>query len=96
MTFLQKTSKFFSLLAEQQELKGIKKYSKELDPLELKYDWLQMASEEQVDGFKYLHAEMEKREFITVKIKGTLINQVDDNIYDEVLFWLNTLNGDKE
>lgn len=59
--------KFFDV-AKSQEEKGIKKYGQALDPLD-DYDWLEMAVEEQVDGFKYLHAEQVKRKHIANEIR---------------------------
>lgn len=83
----------FKQLAELQEQKGIKKYGQPLDPLDFNYDWLQMAEEEQVDGYKYLVAEQQKREFIIKKILMTISGNVSDDVYDEITFWLDALQG---
>lgn len=62
VTFLQRVVSRFSSLAAEQEEKGMQKYGHEVQPLEPKYDWLRMAEEEFVDGFKYLSAERERRD----------------------------------
>jgi len=58
----------FNEEARSQEVKGINKYGKSLDPLD-NYDWLEMASEELVDAYKYFHAERVKRDDVVKKIK---------------------------
>ncbi|RDW17026.1 hypothetical protein CWR48_15605 [Oceanobacillus arenosus] len=65
---LERTKHLFGKVADSQEDKGIAKYGKPLDPMD-NYDWLQMALEEQVDGTKYLIAEMEKRRNIINEIR---------------------------
>ncbi|RDW21020.1 hypothetical protein CWR48_04195 [Oceanobacillus arenosus] len=62
----------FADVATSQEEKGIVKYGKPLDPLD-KYDWLQMAKEELVDGFKYLEAEHVKRQQIVIRIRKLVV-----------------------
>lgn len=89
---LEKVKEKFEETANQQELKGIEKYGQPLDPLD-NYDWLKMALEEQVDGTKYLVAEMEKRKFIVNKIKRLLVTKQDWINYDEVMHWLDELEG---
>lgn len=88
---LQKSKDAFNQIAEQQELKGIKKYGKELDALD-KYDWLEMAQEEFVDGFKYLQAEKMRRQFIITKIKNIVDNESMEREV-EILYWLDRLQG---
>lgn len=87
----------FRDVAESQELKGLPKYGQPLDPLDLKYDWLGMATEEQVDGFKYLVAEKRKRAFIADKITNVLseVHMLGEQ-REEVMFWLDQLRGNKK
>src|SRR5690625_3510924 len=61
----------FIQTANAQERKGIQKYGQPLNPLD-NYCWLDMAMEEQTDGFKYLVAEQEKRKFVVAKIRKLL------------------------
>ena len=85
MKHLNNSISEFDRVARLQERKGIMKYGKALDPLD-KYNWLKMAKEESVDGFKYLQAEIEKREFILSKIR-----KLTDN--EEIHFWCDELEG---
>lgn len=62
MTFLQFVISKFTKSATDQENKGIEKYGHELQPMDPKWDWLNMAEEELIDGFKYLCAERERRD----------------------------------
>lgn len=87
---LNKTIKEFKEVAYSQEVKGINKYGKPLDPMD-NYNWLQMALEEQVDGAKYLIAEMEKRKFIVKKIRTLLEYKPYD--FTEIYHWLDVLEG---
>ena len=68
MEHLQDSVDQFTQVALSQEKKGIQKYGQPLNPLD-SYDWLDMASQELVDGFKYLHAEQVKRAEICAKIR---------------------------
>ncbi|OEH53014.1 hypothetical protein AQ616_18415 [Oceanobacillus sp. E9] len=68
---LQNSIVSFAETARSQEDKGISKYGKKLDPLD-GYDWLQMAKEEQVDGFQYLEAEAVKRKHIATRIRALI------------------------
>lgn len=88
MEHLKKTNQVFNKVAQSQELKGIEKYGKPLNPYD-NYDWLKMTLEEQVDGTKYLVAEMEKRKFICDKIRRLTGNE-------EVHFWLDELENKGE
>ena len=91
---LETTKKAFAEVADLQEGKGIIKYGKPLDPLD-NYDWLKMAAEEQVDGYKYLVAEMEKRKFIVNKIRKLMEYKSEWVHYGEIMHWLDELEGTK-
>ncbi|OEH55917.1 hypothetical protein AQ616_18950 [Oceanobacillus sp. E9] len=82
---LERTKEQFSKTANIQEDKGILKYGQPLNPLD-KYDWLEMAEQEQVDGYKYLIAEQVKRTFVVNKIR-----KITDDV--EVNHWLDVLKG---
>lgn len=72
--------------------KGLEKYGQGLDPLD-NFDWLDMASEELIDGHQYIVAEKRKREFICSKIRG-LLNYKDNSVSrTEILHWLDVLEG---
>ena len=83
---LKEVKRKFEEVADIQERKGIEKYGQPLRALD-GFDWLQMALEEQVDGTKYLVAEMEKRKFIISKIR-----RLTD--HEEINFWLDLLEGE--
>ncbi|MBN6206247.1 hypothetical protein JYK21_07270 [Ralstonia pickettii] len=87
---LDKTVSEFKKVAYTQEMKGIKKYGKPLDPMD-NYDWLKMALEEQVDGTKYLVAEMEKRRFVVGRLKKLIPNDLEDFV--EIMMLLDELEG---
>ncbi|MDP4158398.1 MAG: hypothetical protein Q8911_01360 [Bacillota bacterium] len=72
-TFLEKVINQFSRTARTQEMKGIEKYGHELQPMENKYDWLEMAKEELIDGFKYLAAEKERRDKLVKGIESKIL-----------------------
>ncbi|GGN64503.1 hypothetical protein [Oceanobacillus indicireducens] len=91
MEHLEKVNKKFSETAYLQEMKGIQKYGKPLDPMD-NYDWLEMAAEEQVDGYKYLIAEMEKRKFVAERIR-TITERCDYQVKMEINHWLDELEG---
>lgn len=82
---LERSKKTFIEIANKQENKGVEKYGKPLDPLD-NYCWLDMASEELVDGFKYLAAEREKRKFVVSEIRKL----TDDA---EIHHWLDEMEG---
>lgn len=90
MEHLEKVNKKFSETAYLQEMKGIRKYGKALDPID-NYDWLQMALEEQVDGTKYLVAEIEKRKHVVSQVKKLIPNDLED--YVEIMMLLDELEG---
>ena len=87
MEHLQDSVDEFTQVALSQEKKGIQKYGQPLNPLD-NYCWLDMASQELVDGFKYLHAEQVKRADICAKIRR-LVDK------PEVLRLLDELEGRK-
>lgn len=89
---LQTVKDKFGQVADSQENKGIEKYGQPLNPLDT-YDWLEMALEEQVDGTKYLIAEMEKRKFIAHKIRRALEY---NHYYTEINHWLDVLEGKQQ
>lgn len=91
---LEHTKDEFIKTANSQERKGILKYGKPLDPLD-NYNWLEMAAEEQVDGYKYLIAEMEKRKFVTERIR-TIAERCDYQVKMEINHWLDELDGGSE
>jgi|SRR5690625_4111655 len=86
----------FVKVAESQERKGIEKYGQRLDPLDNKHDFLEMALEEQVDGFKYLHAEINKRKYALGMIRGILSEKVSPETYRELDVYLKLLEGWKQ
>jgi len=89
---LDRTKFLFGLVADSQEEKGIKKYGKPLEPSD-NYDWLKMALEEQVDGTKYLVAEMEKRKLVRLQILEIVAKNCDIQTYLEVKRLLLSLEG---
>lgn len=89
---LERTKDKFNEVAVEQERKGILKYGQPLNPLD-DYCWLSMALEEQVDGTKYLIAEMEKRKFIVNKIRKLLDYKENSVSKTEINFWLDKLEG---
>lgn len=92
MSHLQASIDMFTETARSQEQKGIEKYGRPLDPLD-NYDWLKMAEEEMVDGYKYLAAEMEKRKYIAGKLRN-LWKYRKNSVSDcEFNYWLDRLEG---
>lgn len=88
----------FTEVAETQQLKGIKKYSKELDAIDFEHDWLEMAKEELTDGFMYLKAEQLRRDFIVAKIESIMEGNTENTILSsldlerEIKHWTQLLN----
>ena len=79
-------------VANEQEEKGMQKYGQPLNPLD-DYNWLDMARQEQVDGYKYLEAEIVKRRFIVGKIRR-LLNYKNNSVSKvEINYWLDVLEG---
>lgn len=89
---LKEVKRIFEDVADFQEIKGMNKYGKPLDPLD-NYDWLKMALEEQVDGTKYLIAEMKKRNFAIGKIRYLSETHCDAGANEEIKFWLDFMEG---
>jgi len=82
---------YISTIQKQAE-KGTEKYGQPMDPLD-NYDWLDMASEELIDGHQYIVAEKRKRAFVCNKIRG-LLNYKDNSVSKtEILHWLDVLEG---
>lgn len=82
---LERVKTEFELMANYQERKGIEKYGHPLNPLD-RHDWLEMAEQEQVDGYKYLKAEQVKRTLVADKIRKLTFD-------DEINYWLDVLEG---
>lgn len=93
MHHLKSSINKFNEGAKKQEDKGIEKYGQPLDPLDNRYDWLEMAIEEQVDGFKYLHAEQVKRKHITDQIRLLIKNNTIPMVHDQIVVLLDQLEG---
>lgn len=62
MSFFDRSNNEFKVINVVQTEKGEKKYGYDINPIEHKWDWLRMAEEEIVDGFKYLVAEKDRRD----------------------------------
>jgi len=92
MNHLNHAIEEFAKTANNQENKGIKKYGKLLNPLD-NYDWLQMAKEEQVDGFKYLEAEIVKRDFAIDRIREIIIKECEFDTQVQINNWLDFVQG---
>jgi hypothetical protein len=73
--FLERVISKFTKVATSQEMKGLDKYGEALNPLNDAWDWLNMAEEEMIDGYKYLVAERTRRDFILVNVLNGLRNQ---------------------
>lgn len=94
MHHLHHTIKQFDDMARKQEGKGVIKYGKPLDPMD-DYNWLDMAEEEMVDGFKYIEAQRKKQQFVAYKLRK-LLNQKDTEVgRTEIDHWLDVLEGSK-
>lgn len=67
----------------QQDEKGMEKYNQALDPMDDKWDWLQMAEEELADLAKYLKAEQHKRNQVMERV-SYLLNDIENqaNIHE--------------
>jgi hypothetical protein len=61
--FLKLVTGKFNEKAISQEAKGIVKYGVPLNPMD-DYDWLNMADDELIDGYKYFVAERTKRDTV--------------------------------
>lgn len=93
-THFEKSIVKFTKSARKQEDKGIKKYGQPLDPLDKHYDWLEMAIEEQVDGFKYLYAEQVKRKHIIDEIREIITYNTLPMVYEQITALLDELEGE--
>ena len=92
MKHLHDTLIDFAHVANEQEKKGIKKYGQPLDPDD-SYDWLEMAKEEQVDGYKYLLAEQVRRNRVIDDIRQIIKTGVHPDVYEKINSLLNELEG---
>lgn len=93
MNHLDASNKKFKRVAFTQEMKGLDKYGEPLDPLNKDYDWLEMAIEEQVDGFKYLHAEQVKRAHVVAEIREIIKYNTNILAHDQISALLDQLEG---
>jgi len=92
MEHLHETLIKFSKVAHSQEEKGVAKYGKPLNPSD-KYDWIEMAIEEMVDGFKYILAEQHRRKAVIKKIRQAINTDVKPSKHDEISILLDKLEG---
>jgi len=92
-THLHECNRKFIDVNFSQELKGKEKYGEPLNPHNKNYDWLEMAIEEVVDGFKYLHAEQVKRERIVAKIREIIQYNTNILAHDQISALLDQLEG---
>lgn len=92
MEHLEYAKELFNQSADDQEEKGMEKYGQALEPLD-NYCWLDMAIQEQTDGFKYLAAEKVKREFVVGKIRKLLDYKENSVSRVEINHWLDVLEG---
>ena len=76
-------NKEFIDINKRQDTKGFKKYGQYLAHLD-DYDWMEMASEEMVDGFKYLIAEKHKRGHIVAQIRALTDNEEIRELLDKL------------
>lgn len=93
MKHVESSIAVFETVARKQAEKGLEKYDQSLDPLDKRYDWLEMAMEELVDGIQYLHAEMIKRKYIVMKIREEIQTGVTPEKYDKINRLLDELEG---
>lgn len=88
--FLTETTAHFDRISKHQELKGVQKYGKPLNPLEClgDHDWLNMAEEELVDGFKYLQVEKEKKAVIKARLDYLVhyLTKTKESAYQEIIY----------
>lgn len=77
----------------RQAMKGLDKYGQLLDPLDARYDWLEMTIEEQVDGLEYLVAEQTKRKHITDQIREIIKYNTIPMVHDRITVLLDQLEG---
>lgn len=72
LPFTKEVSEEFTQTMHLQDLKGLEKYNQALDPMDKKYDWLAMATEELADAVKYFKAEQKRRDVVLKSV----INQL--------------------
>jgi len=70
----------------------MKKYGQPLDPSD-SYEWIEMAKEEFVDGYKYLLAEQVRRNRVIDDIRQIMRTDVKPDVYDKINSLLNKLEG---
>lgn len=75
--------KFTEVLNKQNE-KGLEKYGQALDPLDRRYDFLEMILEELIDGVQYARAEQLKRKHIAEQIRKAIKGNSIGMVYDKV------------
>lgn len=78
-------NKEFININKRQDEKGFEKYGKYLSHMD-DLDWLDYASEEMVDGFKYLIAEKHKRAHIAAQIRALTDSEEIHKLLDRL--WL--------
>lgn len=87
LPFTQKVSDDFLETMIAQDEKGIEKYNQALDPMDSKYDWLNMATEELADCLKYFKAEQVRRDsvlkdvFESLDVLADLLKEQKDASY---------------
>lgn len=72
LPFTKKVSQEFTETMHLQDLKGLEKYNQALDPMDNKYDWLNMATEELADAVKYFKAEQTRRDEVLKEVMNDL------------------------
>lgn len=77
----------------KQDEKGFKKYGQPLDPLDGRYDFIEMAIEEQVDGFQYLYSEKVKRKHVVNQIRELIKCNTIPMVHDQITALLDQLEG---
>lgn len=85
MKHLNESINDFEKVTRSQAKKGFKKYGKALDPMD-NYSWINMAKEEAVDLYQYLHAQEQVNQVIAERIR---VRTKDE----EILFWCDVLEG---
>lgn len=89
---LDSLNKFTEVLHKQNE-KGLKKYGQPLDPLDKRYDFLEMLLEELVDAVQYARSEQIKRKNAADEIRRVIEPNVIPMVYDQVNALLNQFEG---
>lgn len=89
---LDSLNKFTEVLHKQNE-KGLEKYGQPLDPLDKRYDFLEMLLEELVDAVQYARSEQIKRKYAADEIRRVIEPNVIPMVYDQVNALLNQFEG---